>query len=83
MVFGKTLSLSWKIAVFVVTFAVGIYLIIQLKLARADDITAWFRTGDWKPLLVILLVSFILTKIIEKLLRWEFKLQWFRKRWRR
>jgi len=75
MVFGKTLSLGWRIIVFAVTFAVVVWVLVNLKFWGSDLNTYFLRTGKWGELLFVILLVFIVTQVFEKLLRWEFRLQ--------
>ena len=75
MVLGKTLSLAGKIVVFLVTFLIAAWVLIEMKIWSADLNTYFIRTGRWGELLFVILLVLIVTSILERLLRWEFRLQ--------
>jgi hypothetical protein len=69
----KTLSLGYKLSIFIVTFLVVVYLLISSKIWSADLNQYFIRTGKWPELVFMILVVYIISQVLEKMLRWQFR----------
>ena len=75
MVVKETLGLGYRIIIFLVTFGIVVYLLIASKIWSGDLNIYFIRTGRWGELIFVALVVYIISQVLERLLRWEFRLQ--------
>lgn len=64
-----------KTVLVLVVFLVVIYLVISFGEWR-NDFTTWFlRTNNWGMLIFIMLLGFLISGILVKLVQWEIRVQ--------
>lgn len=71
----KTVSLAWKIIIFLVSFAVVIFVSIRLRFWSGDFTIYFLRTENWGMLVFITLVVTAVSMILIRLLQWQFRLE--------
>ncbi|MFH1234168.1 MAG: hypothetical protein V1493_00980 [Candidatus Diapherotrites archaeon] len=64
-----------RIALFVFTFLVVVYIGIQISGWRSGFFAYFLQTEKWLELVFILAISFGITRILAMLLQWEYRVE--------
>ncbi|MDD5163508.1 MAG: hypothetical protein PHD95_04850 [Candidatus ainarchaeum sp.] len=84
IIIGRVISWSWKIIIFLIAFAIVLFISLQLRLWSGDFTLYFLRTGDWGMLLFMLLVTTAISMVLIKLLQWQFHIETMPlQKWRR
>jgi len=63
-----------KLCLVAVAFALAFYFIFMFKAWAGEKQGYFFFMEDWQSLALVLIISFIIVKVIEALLKWEIRL---------
>jgi uncharacterized membrane protein YdbT with pleckstrin-like domain len=72
---GKIIANTWKIIIFLIAFAIVLYVSLRMRFWSGDFTTYFLRTENWGMLLLITLIVYIVSTILIKLLQWQFRLE--------
>jgi Kef-type K+ transport system membrane component KefB len=72
---GKIIANAWKIIIFLIAFAIVLYVSLRMRFWSGDFTTYFLRTENWGMLLLITLIVYIVSTILTKLLQWQFRLE--------
>ncbi|MDD5163298.1 MAG: hypothetical protein PHD95_03765 [Candidatus ainarchaeum sp.] len=73
--FWKIIAKTWKIIIFLVAFAIVLYVSLKMRFWSGDFTTYFIRTENWGMLVLIFLIGYIVSTILTKLLQWQFHLE--------
>jgi len=72
---SKTVSFAWKLFIFLIAFAIVLYVSIRMRLWSGDFTFYFIRTENWGMLLLITLIGAAVSMVLIKLLMWEFRIE--------
>jgi len=72
---GRTVSLAWRIAIFLAAFGIVVFVSIRMRVWGGDFTTYFLRTENWGMLVLITLIVYAASAILVKLLQWQFRLE--------
>ena len=68
---GRKLTQIEKIAIFLISTAATVFVLISLKVWSTDLGNYFFKAGKWHELLMVLALAYIVTNVVQILLRWQ------------
>ena len=68
---AKLLTELEKIGIFLLSIALIVYLLVSLKIWSHDLGGYFFKAGRWYEFIFVLAVGYILSKVIELLIKWQ------------
>ena len=75
MGFRRAFSVTERALLFIATLAIVVFILVKMKIWQDGLVSYLFRVGRWGELVFVMLVVYIISHILELLLRWEFRIQ--------
>lgn len=65
----------WKILALLISFVFVVIILVNFKFWQENWVTYFWRSERWLELIFVLAVAYIVSKILEKLLIWQVRLE--------
>jgi len=75
MMGGKSISIMWKIIIFLFSFGIVLFVSLRLKLWSGDFTRYFILTGNWGMIILLLMIGYIVSEVLTKLLMWQFRIE--------
>lgn len=75
MIGRRSISIAWKIIIFLFSFGIVLFVSWRMKLWSGDFTRYFILTGNWGMLLLLFLIGYIVSEILNRLLQWQFRLE--------
>ncbi|MDO8428482.1 MAG: hypothetical protein Q7S92_04685 [Candidatus Diapherotrites archaeon] len=68
---GRKLLFIEKMAIFLISVIVTVFVLVSFKVWSHDLTTYFFKAGKWPELIVVFGIAYVITWIVEQLLKWQ------------